>query len=41
MFSNGLLNALSANRNFRDDVEAGYFGKYAQQHAEEETKIKK
>ena len=40
MFTNGMLNTLSGNSQFKRDVENGYFGKYAQQHAEEETKIK-
>ena len=40
MFTNGMLNTLSGNSQFKRDVENGYFGKYAQQHADEETKIK-
>ena len=39
MFSNGMLKVITANREYLDDVEKGFYGKEAQENAKEETAI--
>lgn len=39
MFSNGMLKDITANREYFDDVEKGFYGKEAQENAKEETAI--